>query len=97
MLSDKGGIMSVYCVSYDLNKAGQNYANLYEELKNSQSWWHYLDSTWLISTPETAEQLFQRMKPHIDNNDSMLVIGVTSARSGWLTNDAWEWLTKHLD
>lgn len=27
--------MPVYCVSYDLNKAGQNYNALYEELKKS--------------------------------------------------------------
>lgn len=46
--------MTVYCVSYDLNKAGQNYNDLYEELKKSPNWWHHLDSTWLIVTNETA-------------------------------------------
>lgn len=35
--------MSVYCVSYDLNKAGQNYNALYDELKKSPGWCHPLD------------------------------------------------------
>lgn len=88
--------MSVYCVSYDLNKAGQDYSGLYEELRNSPGYWHYLDSTWLISTSETADKLFSRLKPYIDDNDSVLVIGVTSARSGWLPKEAWEWLSKNI-
>ena len=57
--------MAVYCISYDLNKAGQKYNELYEELKSSSSWWHYLDSTWLISTSESASQLSNRLKKHI--------------------------------
>lgn len=88
--------MAVYCVSYDLNKAGQDYNGLYEELKKSPGYWHHLDSTWLISTNETATQLFQRLKPCIDDNDTMLVIKVTNEYSGWLPQDAWDWLKKHL-
>lgn len=88
--------MAVHCVSYDLNKAGQNYNGLYDELKKSLGYWHYLDSTWLISTTETATQLFQRLKPYIDDNDIMLVIKVTNEYSGWLPQKAWDWLKNHL-
>ena len=69
--------MSVYCVSYDLNQAGQNYNALYDELKKSPGWCHPLDSPWLISTGETAQQLSDRLRRHLDNNDTLLVIGVT--------------------
>ncbi|EOC1429087.1 hypothetical protein ACI1AD_004395 [Cronobacter dublinensis] len=88
--------MPIYCVSYDLNKAGQNYNSLYEELKKSNSWWHHLDSTWLVSTYETAKQLSDRLRNHLDNNDTLLVIGVTKEYSGWLPQDAWDWLGKSL-
>lgn len=77
--------MSVYCVSYDLNQAGQNYNALYDELKKSPGWCHPLDSTWLISTGETAQQLSDRLRRHLDNNDTLLVIGVTKEYAGWLT------------
>ncbi len=83
--------MSVYCVSYDLNQAGQNYNALYDELK-SPGWCHPLDSTWLISTGETAQQLSDRLRRHLDNNDTLLVIGVTKEYAGWLTQDTWDWM-----
>ena len=84
--------MSVYCVSYDLNQAGQNYNALYDELKKSPGWCHPLDSTWLISTGETAQQLSDRLRRHLDNNDTLLVIGVTKKYAGWLTQDTWDWM-----
>lgn len=88
--------MSVYCVSYDLNKAGQNYNALYEELKRSSGWWHHLDSTWLVSTHESATQLSDRIRKHLDSNDSLLVIGVTQDYAGWLNQEAWEWMRQHI-
>lgn len=88
--------MSVYCVSYDLNKAGQNYNALYEELKKSPGYCHPLASTWLVSTSETAQQLSDRLRKHLDNNDHILVIGVTKDYAGWLPKSNWEWLRKHL-
>jgi len=88
--------MAVYSVSYDLNKPGQNYSSLYEELKNSNSWWHYLDSTWLVYTFESANQLSNRLRKHIDSNDSLLVIRVTNDYAGWLPEEAWDWIRKHV-
>lgn len=88
--------MSVYCVSYDLNKAGQNYNALYDELKKSPGWCHPLDSTWLISTRETAQQLSDRLRNHLDNNDTLLVIGVTKEYSGWLPQATWDWMRQHI-
>ncbi|MDD5405692.1 MAG: hypothetical protein PHE73_01980 [Sulfurovaceae bacterium] len=88
--------MSVYCVSYDLNKSGQNYDNLYDELKKSSSWWHFLDSTWLIYTNESANQLSERIRLHLDKNDYLLVIKVTNEYSGWLPQEAWDWINKHV-
>lgn len=88
--------MTVYCVSYDLKKAGQNYTALHEELKKSPGWWHELDSTWLVSTTETAQQLSDRLVKHIDQNDRLLVIKVVRAYQGWLSESAWKWINEHV-
>ncbi|MFL9585119.1 hypothetical protein [Stenotrophomonas sp. AB1(2024)] len=88
--------MTTFCVSYDLNKSGQNYSALYEELKKSPNWWHHLDSTWLIVTSETAEQLRDRIRKHLDDNDTLLIIKVVRPYSGWLSKEAWEWLDKNI-
>jgi len=88
--------MAVYCVSYDLNKTGQNYKLLHEELQASEGYWHYLDSTWLVYTSESVEQLSERLRKAIDTNDRLLVIKVVQPSQGWLPEDAWEWITLHV-
>ena len=88
--------MNVYCVSYDLNKAGQDYDGVIEELKKSYSWWHYLDSTWLIATNESASVLSERIRKFTDDNDYLLVIRVTNNYAGWLPQKAWDWIKQHV-
>ena len=85
----------LYNVSYDLNKPGKNYDSLHEELKKSLNWWHHLDSTWLILTNETAEQLWNRISIHVDKNDTVLIMEVRKPASGWLTQQAWDWINQN--
>lgn len=88
--------MGVYCVSYDLNKAGQDYEGLYGALKEFPDWWHYLDSTWLVSTNESAYAIFDKLHQHLDENDSLLIVQVGKDYSGWLSEEAWEWIKRNV-
>ena len=88
--------MEVYVVSYDLRKPGRDYTGLSEELQHSPSWWHYLDSTWLIVTSESAGKLYNRLAPHLDEGDSILVVQAGSDRQGWLPKDAWTWIQQNV-
>ena len=45
-------------ISYDLNKPGQNYDKLYAKIKELRTWWHYLDSTWIVVSALTPSQAF---------------------------------------
>lgn len=65
---------------------------LYEAIKACGAWWHYLGSTWLVDTTLDANGIWNTLSPHVDKNDSVLVIGVTRDYSGWLPQDAWEWM-----
>lgn len=82
----------IYAINYDLNKPGQDYENLYEAIKACGAWWHYLGSTWLVDTTLDANGIWNKLSPHVDKNDSVLVIGVTRDYSGWLPQDAWDWM-----
>jgi hypothetical protein len=86
----------LYVVSYDLRKPGEDYKGLYEQLKNSPRWWHYLQSTWLISTSESASQLYNRLAAHLGKNDNILIIEAGINVQGWLPKDAWEWIYKEI-
>jgi Fe-S cluster biosynthesis and repair protein YggX len=84
-----------YSITYDLRQPGRDYTNLYEEIKKSPKWWHYLESTWMIITEESANQVWERIRPYIDKNDYLLIIGVRNDVQGWLPKDAWDWI--HLN
>lgn len=88
--------MAVYAISYDLNRPGQNYEALYEEIKSFGGYWHHLDSTWLVSTQLNANQMSERMLKHTDDNDHFLIIRVVDEYQGWLPKIAWDWLHTHI-
>jgi hypothetical protein len=82
----------IYAINYDLKRPGQNYDALYEAIKSCGVWWHYFGSTWLVDTSLNAKGIWDRLAPHIDKNDFVLIIGVTRDYHGSLPKDAWEWL-----
>lgn len=84
--------MAIYSINYDLKKSGQDYKGLYEAIKSYGYWFHYLDSHWLIKTFETPNQIFDKLRPHLDSNDYILIIEVKNNSQGWLPQDAWKWL-----
>lgn len=84
--------MAVYMVGYDLNSEGKDYSGIKKVLKEYPKYWHHLDSTWLIKTDETPSQIVAKLKPHIDDNDSLLVIEVENSYQGWLTEKAFKWI-----
>ncbi|MBI4226852.1 MAG: hypothetical protein HY600_01095 [Candidatus Omnitrophica bacterium] len=89
----------MYLVSYDLLIPGKDYATLYEGLKSASSWWHYLESLWLVASEEPLETWQTRIRSRIDENDSFLILKLAPGmpRNGWLPPKAWEWIREHLD
>jgi hypothetical protein len=86
----------IYSINYDLKKPGRDYEGLYKAIKNCGDWWHYLESTWLVDSNFDASRIWETVKGHIDINDRMLIAGVTRDYSGWLPNDAWDWINQRL-
>lgn len=86
----------VYLVTYDLKQPGQDYSNVHDAIKSCGAWWHHLESTWLVDSSLSADQISKRVLQHIDPNDSLLVIGVTSEHAGWLTKKAWDWINSRV-
>lgn len=88
--------MKAYSITYDLKSPGRDYNNLYEAIKSSGKWWHYLESTWIVTTNETSQQIWDRLAKNIDNNDRLLIIEVKNNCYGWLPKDAWDWIRQNV-
>jgi hypothetical protein len=89
--------MAVKLITYDLNRPGQKYDELYEEIKAlGTSWWHYLDSTWLVASSLSCDAIVDRLRKHMDSGDQCLVVDVSGdSKQGWLPQEAWDWINKY--
>lgn len=87
----------VYLISYDLNKPGQSYANLYQSIKNLGSWCHPLDSTWFVVSELSATAIRDQLRLVIDQSDSLIVneVGDQAAWYG-LSQEVSDWLKSHI-
>lgn len=86
----------VLLITYDLHRPAQNYTGLHEEIKKFGTWWHHLESTWLVETSLSPLDVWERLSSKVDKDDSVLVIRVSNSPkySGWLPQKAWDWLNE---
>ena len=83
--------MKNYCITYDLNKSDKNYDGLYTAIKIFNNV-HVMDSVWFVKTNLKANQIYDKLKPEIDNNDNLFICEITYDHSGWLSKSVWDWL-----
>lgn len=88
--------MNYYLVSYDLNRPGQDYADLIAEIERSPNWAKPMLSCFIVGTNENPSQLMERLRPWIDPNDWIIVIRVCKDWDGWLTNDIHDWIRTNV-
>lgn len=90
--------MAHYLIGYDLHRPGQNYDALYDAIKSYGTYAHILDSTWIIRTSTPVASVRDRLMAHIDTNDTLFVIEVTSNWGAanlapnfvnWLNSEPW--------
>lgn len=67
----------VYCITYDLNKSGKDYKGVIQAIKDAgdQGCCSFGKSAWLIkSSIKSAQAIYSMIEPHIDSDDTCLVI-----------------------
>lgn len=88
---------SVYCVMYS-PCADRVSARVEEELSRSAAYCRLFDTTWLVATPESAEELYQRLIGHFGGEDEVVVMEAGGRRCEWLPRhpEASRWLKRYL-
>lgn len=87
-----------FLITYDLKRPGQNYSDLYDAIKSEGDWQHPLESIWAVKTGTSvsAGTLYERLRPLIDENDSLFIVEITDQdRQGWLDEPFWVWLKEN--
>lgn len=86
----------ILLITYNLNEPTRNTEALFNEIKKAGTWWHHLDSTWLIKTNSSPKEWYNRIAPRFLKSDSFLIIEVKSNYYGWLPQNAWDWIQKQV-
>lgn len=90
--------MANYLIGYDLDKPDQNYKELFKAIEAiGGSYWHCLDSTWIVKSNLTAIQLCNSLSKHIGSSDKLLVAAL-SKDAAWIGFDkeCSDWLKTNL-
>lgn len=84
----------MYFIGYDLNSPGQKYSELTDIIiKNFGSRAKPLESTWLVITNKTAEQIYKLLVSVLDKNDRILIMETNPEnRAGYLDKEIIDWL-----
>ncbi len=76
--------MPTILIAYDL-APGSDYQPLHAAIKAlGSSWWHHLDSTWLVKTNKSPKEVREQLKPLVGAQSELLVIDVTSRSRAWM-------------
>lgn len=87
--------MNLLLVTFALRNQLRDYDSFFVTVRgNANQWLHYIDNTILVYTPYSSHEFVNRLLPHFEATDSVLVVPVTQPIQGWLPLNAWEWITK---
>jgi hypothetical protein len=83
----------VLIITFAHNNPAKNYNPFFDAIKsNSAQWWHFMESTWIVSTAHSADQFAHLLFPHMETTDYLLVARLHPEHQGWLPKEAWDWL-----
>lgn len=85
----------ILIVTYDL-RSPKDYHEFYEAVKLQGKWWHYMASTWLLSTQKTPQEVVDAVLPHMDAQDLLFVCELSNKYQGRLPKPAWDWINTEL-
>ncbi|MGI6521033.1 MAG: hypothetical protein ACOX2D_07840 [Fermentimonas sp.] len=85
-----------FLITYDLKHPERNYSELYEAIKNLGEWWHPLESTWVVKTPEdetSSSIIYNKLRDKMAYNDGLFIIRIHNNEDyqGWLPQSFWNW------
>jgi hypothetical protein len=90
---------SLHPIAYDVHPArGEAYDGLVKAIQSLGTWWHHLETVWIVQCTDSPGEIRDKLKSHIGSEDQLLVIDISGDTAGWIgINDAGsKWLTGNI-
>jgi hypothetical protein len=92
--------MAAILIGYDIHPTkGETYDELIKAIKSlCSTWWHNLDSTWIVVCEKTTVQVRDALKGHLREDDQLLVIDISGDGAAWtgFTESGSKWLRSNI-
>jgi len=98
LIEKRGGAATVL-IAYDIHPpAGEAYDELIAAIKALGSWWHHLETIWIVKSNHSPADIKNELGPRIGRDDHLLVIDISGDTAEWLgINDSGaKWLTDNV-
>ncbi len=88
----------VFLITYDLNNESKNYKGLTQAiLALSANRCRFCKSSWLVKTDlKTADEVFAKLRPYLDDDDNCFVVEVKNNKQGWLPEEYLTCISKEI-
>ena len=63
--------MSLYLITYDLTRPGQNYPQLFERIKECGTEWHGMQNVWFVESASSAAQIRGHIATAVDSGRTL--------------------------
>jgi hypothetical protein len=72
-------------IAYDIHPPdGKTYDDLTQAIQSLGSWWHHLETIWIVKCAHTPDEIRDRLKSYIGIEDQLLVIDISGDTAGWV-------------
>jgi hypothetical protein len=98
-LMEKSVRLPSILVAYDIHPPkGEAYENLIEAIRSLGTWWHHLETVWVVQCAHKPAEVRDRLKSHIGTEDQLLVVDISGDVAGWAgVNDTGsKWLAQNI-
>ena len=77
--------MATVLIAYDIHPPnGEAYDDLIEKIQSLGTWWHHLESTWIVKCVHAPGEIRDQLKSHIGGDDQLLVIDISGDTAEWV-------------
>lgn len=84
-------------ITYTLKQPDGDYKRFFNQIKKSDKWCHFIESTWIIISEQDSDYWSDILMPLIYETDTLMVIEVKIQDiNGYLSEKAWKWLQKNI-
>jgi hypothetical protein len=98
-LIETGAPMATVLIAYDVHPPeGEAYDDLIRAIQSLGTWWHHLETIWIVRCTHTPGEIRTRLKSRLGVEDQLLVVDISGDTAEWIgVNDTGSrWLANNI-